>query len=65
MAPIPGVHFIQGDITETKTFKQISNTIPQGRRSDLVVCDGAPDVTGFHDIDYYICLLYTSPSPRD
>ena len=54
MAPIPGVHFIQGDITEVKTFEEISKTIPEGRRSDLVVCDGAPDVTGFHDIDYYI-----------
>lgn len=54
MAPIPGVHFIQGDITHPDTFRQIKGTIPQNRRSDLVVCDGAPDVTGFHDIDYYI-----------
>ena len=23
-------------------------------RADLVVCDGAPDVTGLHDIDEYI-----------
>lgn len=54
MAPIPGVHFIQGDITEEETFRQIKATIPEGQRSDLVVCDGAPDVTGFHDIDFYI-----------
>jgi tRNA (cytidine32/guanosine34-2'-O)-methyltransferase len=54
MAPIPGVHFIQGDITEPETFKKIKATIPEGQRSDLVVCDGAPDVTGFHDIDFYI-----------
>jgi tRNA (cytidine32/guanosine34-2'-O)-methyltransferase len=54
MAPIPDVHFIQGDITEAKTFHKIRATIPEGQRSDLVVCDGAPDVTGFHDIDFYI-----------
>jgi len=23
----------------------------KGEKADLVVCDGAPDVTGFHDID--------------
>jgi tRNA (cytidine32/guanosine34-2'-O)-methyltransferase len=22
-----------------------------GQRADLVVCDGAPDVTGLHDLD--------------
>jgi tRNA (cytidine32/guanosine34-2'-O)-methyltransferase len=54
MAPISGVDFIQGDITELATFEKISLTIPENRRSDLVVCDGAPDVTGFHDIDFYI-----------
>ena len=26
----------------------------QGEKADLVVCDGAPDVTGLHDIDEYI-----------
>jgi len=26
----------------------------EGEPSDLVVCDGAPDVTGLHDIDEYI-----------
>ncbi len=25
-----------------------------GHRADLVVCDGAPDVTGMHDIDEYL-----------
>ena len=25
-----------------------------GERADLVVCDGAPDVTGLHDLDEYI-----------
>ena len=26
----------------------------EGEHADLVVCDGAPDVTGLHDIDEYI-----------
>lgn len=26
----------------------------KGLKAQLVVCDGAPDVTGFHDIDQYI-----------
>ena len=26
----------------------------EGEKADLVVCDGAPDVTGLHDIDEYI-----------
>ena len=26
----------------------------EGNKADLVVCDGAPDVTGLHDMDEYI-----------
>ena len=31
-------------------------------RADLVVCDGAPDVTGLHDVDEYVQaqLLYAA-----
>lgn len=25
-----------------------------GCKADLVVCDGAPDVTGLHDMDEYV-----------
>ncbi|GAB6031683.1 Putative tRNA (cytidine(32)/guanosine(34)-2'-O)-methyltransferase [Chamberlinius hualienensis] len=53
MAPIPGVKHIQGDITKTSTAHQIIDHL-QGEKADLVVCDGAPDVTGLHDIDEYI-----------
>mmetsp|Transcript_40006 Transcript_40006/g.68258 ORF Transcript_40006/g.68258 Transcript_40006/m.68258 type:complete len:372 (+) Transcript_40006:67-1182(+) len=51
--PLPGVHFIRGDITALDT----ANAIIQhfcGRRAELVVCDGAPDVTGLHSFDEYI-----------
>ena len=36
----------------------LSTNYPQGR-ADLVVCDGAPDVTGLHDIDEYIQVNQT------
>lgn len=32
----------------------ISSYICVGEQADLVVCDGAPDVTGLHDMDIYI-----------
>jgi tRNA (cytidine32/guanosine34-2'-O)-methyltransferase len=53
MAPIEGVAIIQGDITTEQTLKAIMD-IFKGEAADLVVCDGAPDVTGFHEIDQYL-----------
>ncbi|KAL3862001.1 hypothetical protein ACJMK2_008007 [Sinanodonta woodiana] len=53
MAPIPGVIQIQGDITKKSTAEEIIDHF-KGENADLVVCDGAPDVTGLHDIDEYI-----------
>ena len=53
MAPIPGVIQLQGDITNHSTAAAIINHF-DGLTADLVVCDGAPDVTGLHDIDTYI-----------
>ncbi|KAL1429254.1 hypothetical protein MTO96_016469 [Rhipicephalus appendiculatus] len=50
MAPLPGVIQLQGDITELRR----SSVTSKGEKADLVVCDGAPDVTGLHDIDEYI-----------
>ncbi|XP_068027114.1 LOW QUALITY PROTEIN: tRNA (cytidine(32)/guanosine(34)-2'-O)-methyltransferase [Melanerpes formicivorus] len=53
MAPIPGVLQIQGDITKVSTAQEIQKHF-EGHPADLVVCDGAPDVTGLHDLDEYI-----------
>lgn len=53
MAPIPGVFTLQGDITSLSTAQTIISHF-RGNRAELVVCDGAPDVTGLHDIDEYI-----------
>uniref|UniRef100_A0A1Y1KRT9 Ribosomal RNA methyltransferase FtsJ domain-containing protein n=1 Tax=Photinus pyralis TaxID=7054 RepID=A0A1Y1KRT9_PHOPY len=53
MAPLPGVIQIQGDITKYSTAQMIMNHF-EGTKSDLVVCDGAPDVTGLHSMDIYV-----------
>jgi tRNA (cytidine32/guanosine34-2'-O)-methyltransferase len=63
MAPIDGVHIIQGDITSIQTAHAIIAAMNDGheqqeqeqqQRAELVVCDGAPDVTGLHDVDEYL-----------
>ena len=57
MAPIDGVNIIQGDITSQATVAEVLGLLREGdaeRHADLVICDGAPDVTGMHDLDEYI-----------
>ncbi|KAI8618868.1 FtsJ-like methyltransferase-domain-containing protein [Chytriomyces sp. MP71] len=53
MAPIPGVLQLQGDITKKSTADAIKKGL-DGQLAQLVVCDGAPDVTGLHDMDEYM-----------
>ncbi|SAM02910.1 hypothetical protein [Absidia glauca] len=53
MAPLDGVIQIQGDITKKSTADEIIGHF-EGELSDIVICDGAPDVTGLHDMDEYI-----------
>ena len=50
MAPIPRVMQLQGDITTRTTAQRILAHF-SARAADLVICDGAPDVTGLHDLD--------------
>lgn len=45
--------FPQGDITSKKTAEAIIDYFTGGL-AELVVCDGAPDVTGLHDVDEYL-----------
>lgn len=52
MAPIKGVSCIQGDITSYETAKSILTL--SSKHVELVICDGAPDVTGLHDLDEYL-----------
>ena len=53
IAPIENIYHIQGDITKKETLNKILTKF-NGKKAQLVVCDGAPDVTGFHDIDQYV-----------
>jgi tRNA (cytidine32/guanosine34-2'-O)-methyltransferase len=66
MAPIDGVLCIKGDITSYETAQAIlkpfydsqpsssSSSSSTRHRAELVICDGAPDVTGLHDLDEYL-----------
>ncbi|EPY15195.1 tRNA (cytidine32/guanosine34-2'-O)-methyltransferase [Strigomonas culicis] len=64
MAPIPHVTILQGDITSTTTAQQILDLLAAANRrrgarsadarASIVVCDGAPDVTGLHELDEYL-----------
>ncbi|BBN18114.1 tRNA (cytidine32/guanosine34-2'-O)-methyltransferase [Marchantia polymorpha subsp. ruderalis] len=53
MAPIEGVIQVQGDITSARTAELVIQHF-DGCKADLVVCDGAPDVTGLHDMDEFV-----------
>ena len=45
MAPVEGVQQLQGDITSGETAREVIAAF-EGHLADLVVSDGAPDVTG-------------------
>ena len=53
MTPIDGVIILQGDITTQRTAEQVMANLGNAK-AQLVVCDGAPDVTGLHDLDEYV-----------
>ncbi|KAL7677851.1 hypothetical protein ACOME3_004084 [Neoechinorhynchus agilis] len=53
MAPIDRVKIIRGDITADFTIMEIKACLESGK-AGLIVCDGAPDVTGLHDMDEHI-----------
>lgn len=48
--PINNVIILQEDITTQKCLISIMNHI---KHADMVLCDGAPDITGIHDVDEY------------
>lgn len=53
MEPIEGVVQVEGDITHTSTAEAVLGHFG-GERADLVVCDGAPDITFRVDFDEYV-----------
>ncbi|PKI83309.1 hypothetical protein MVES_002807 [Malassezia vespertilionis] len=60
MAPLQGVTQIVGDITTDKTVNAIEQAFCKAQYgstfqlADLIVCDGAPDVTGIQPLDEYV-----------
>ena len=53
MAPLQHVDIVQGDITTESTAATVIEKLGQDM-ADLVVCDGAPDVTGLHELDEFL-----------
>ena len=53
IAPIEDVDILMGDITNQETLQKIL-TLSENKKVDLVLCDGAPDITGFNEFDIYV-----------
>ncbi len=45
LAPLPGVHFIQGDFREQEVLDELLAALG-GSKADLVICDLAPNISG-------------------
>lgn len=74
MAPLEGITMLKADITHPSTiplllqaldpdaYDSATAAVRQPHPVDLVISDGAPDVTGLHDLDIYIQsqLLYSA-----
>ncbi|KAL2755508.1 hypothetical protein ACRALDRAFT_2027249 [Sodiomyces alcalophilus JCM 7366] len=65
MSPLPGVITLRADITHPATvplllkaldpdYDPATRSKPASHPVDLVISDGAPDVTGLHDLDIYV-----------
>ncbi|EPR80077.1 hypothetical protein SLOPH_232 [Spraguea lophii 42_110] len=52
MHPIDGVICLKEDITSESCVNKIFDIFSKNK-ADLVLCDGAPDITGLHDLDEY------------
>jgi 23S rRNA (uridine2552-2'-O)-methyltransferase len=50
MTPPAGVHFIQGDFTESAVLAELT-TYLNNRLVDLVLCDMAPNISGLKSVD--------------
>ncbi|QLQ80435.1 hypothetical protein HG537_0D04350 [Torulaspora globosa] len=53
MSPIDHVTTLQADITHPRTLARILQLFGD-QKADFVCSDGAPDVTGLHDLDEYV-----------
>ena len=53
IVPIEGVTIIKGDITRQETIEKILENF-ENKKVDVIIFDGAPDVTGVIDVDMYM-----------
>lgn len=53
MAPLRHTTTLQADLTTPCTIPLVLTHL-DNKKADLVICDGAPDVTGVHDLDAYL-----------
>jgi len=53
IVPIEGVTIIKGDITRQETIEKILSNFDRNK-VDVIIFDGAPDVTGVIDVDMYM-----------
>ena len=53
IVPLEGVTIIKGDITRQDTIEKILANFDQ-KKVDVIIFDGAPDVTGVIDVDMYM-----------
>ena len=53
IVPIEGVNIIKGDITRQDTIEKILSHF-NNEKVDVIIFDGAPDVSGLIDIDMYM-----------
>ena len=53
IVPIEGVNIIKGDITRQDTIEKILSHF-NNEKVDVIIFDGAPDVTGLIDVDMYM-----------
>jgi tRNA (cytidine32/guanosine34-2'-O)-methyltransferase len=65
MQPLDGVTILQGDITAPDTLQSIQKAC--SGKADVIICDGAPEVSGLHDVDEHAhdALLYAASSVCD
>lgn len=53
IVPIEGVNIVKGDITRQETITEILKHF-NNEKVDIIIFDGAPDVTGLIDMDMYM-----------
>jgi len=53
IVPIEGIHIVKGDITKQETISKILDYF-NNEKVDVIIFDGAPDVTGLIEIDMYL-----------